>query len=227
MKKMKKYLMFMFGLVFAVCLVSCGGSDNKGSGDSARRQVQASPKSLEASDPTASTPTDYGTSTKDAASVVTEFNQITAGNKFVFDVYEPLDENTKCKISITRFGDDKKPTQNLVVHCDVAKWDTDDMRTNAVVIGTFDDNSKLFMVIYKYQNEFYLSLFHGTEVGCVTNKLPADNVAACASEHTCSSFWNLYKYWTVGKGITSKENKSTPQTTHPYWIWMRMNDQPF
>jgi hypothetical protein len=43
-EKMKKYLMFMFCLVLAVCLVSCGSSKKKDSRNNAGREGQFAPK---------------------------------------------------------------------------------------------------------------------------------------------------------------------------------------
>lgn len=216
---MKKYLVFIFCLVFTGSLVSFSGCE-KGSG----RSVQL--KNTNGMDPVALSIDDKTPTGSVDAVEQKEFTEIRNGAKFIFNGYELLDGGTKCKISITSF--ESKETVVLILN--IADPATDSMQINAVPIGTFYGN-KIFSVITRTKSKDvkFLFLFCGTTSNCVSFLQTADQTYAAEAFVGFASLSDTdtkgKKYWILLKDRIFSNDKKTHKTNH--LCMLAVSENPF
>jgi hypothetical protein len=200
---MKKYSMFIFCLIFAVCLTSYSCSKKKGSSNNVGRQRQ-----LYSENPNGSPASNH------VNEVQCLVNQVGEDTKFIFEKYEHDEDNNKCWVYITHLDDNNKPLEKLVVSLNIASSSDElDLRNNAMVIATFNDNNNLFAVVDIYDTNLYIDLFYGTNSDCILTEWACDNSASVLQKQL--SEVSEKKYWIIKKDV---HDTNSTKTVHPYWV---------
>jgi hypothetical protein len=209
--------MFMFCLIFAVCLVSC---DRKDSGNDAGRYVQQThnpqnPKGSSVSDPNAHT---GGDAAPDV--LVPGARKFSVGDKFTFDEYKPSERSSEWEVFISRLDSSNNPIERLVVTVGLAKWETVSMQTKAVEIGDLDSNNKLFLVIHSdnanLTQPHYIMLFSGANSTCVSTNSYRNESAIVLEKYLSTVL--AQKYWILEKDFHTAHFSSKVDIVHPYWM---------
>jgi hypothetical protein len=109
---MKKYLMFIFCLISAVCLVSCDNSKKKGSGNNERRQGQLNPKN-----PSGGGSDEGSGGTRHSAPIVSDIKELFVINVRDYVTITNVTENEiSCKFSFKNITTNKYISIEVSVH---------------------------------------------------------------------------------------------------------------